>query len=192
MFVLKALWEYSVVILILICLVSLIWALVAGIFRSIAAWQKQKCEMACREEEEARLESERRRLQKKDAKQRKETLCKHQEVVEKIADLKLSCLASWDQVTRTAEALHGSSRALSFADAVKHDVLHILSAFSTANGNVTKGLGRLYQAVSRGWGSKRTIADCVYEIENFERKAICLPVTVQILQIAELVLLKNS
>jgi hypothetical protein len=193
MFVLKGLWEYSAVILLLVCLVSIIWAFVAGIFRFVAGifrsideHRKQGAETACREAEEARLVNERRRLRKKDEKERKEALCKHQEVVEKIADLKASCVASWDQVTRTAEALHGGSRALSFADALKHDVLQILSSFSTANGNVTKDLGRLYQAISRRWGSgRRTIPECIYEIENFEREEICLPATVRILHISD-------
>jgi hypothetical protein len=192
MFVLKALWEYSAVMLLLACLVSLIWVLVAGLFRSIDEHRKQRAETACREAEEARLENERRRLRKKDEKERKEALCKHQEVVEKIEDLKSTCVASWDQVTRTAEALHGGSRALSLADALKHDVLQILSTFSTANGNVTKDLGRLYQAISRRWGSRRrTIGECIYEIENFEREEICLPATVRILQISDRLLSKG-
>ena len=180
MFALKALWEYSAVILLLVCLVSIIWTLVAAIFRSISEHRKQR-------DEEARLENERLRIRKNDKKQRKAPpLCKHKEVVEKIADMKSGCLASWDQVTRTAEALHGGSRALSFADAVKHDVLQILSAFSAANGDVTKDLGRLYQAISCRWYSRRqTIEACVYEIRDFEREEICLPATVRILHISD-------
>jgi hypothetical protein len=186
MLVLKPLWDYSAVILLLVCSASIIWALVAGIFRSIAEHRKQRDEKARREKEETRLENERQRLRKKHKKEQKAALCKHREVVESIAHLKSSCLATWDQVTRTAEAFHGGSGAQSFANAVKHDVLQILSALSTANGDITKDLGRLYQAISRRWYSTRpTIAECVYEIGNFEREEICLPATVQILHIAD-------
>jgi hypothetical protein len=186
MFVLKALWEYAAVILLLACLVLLIWVLVAGVFRSIDEHRKQRDEKACREKEKTRLENERQRLRKKHKKEQKVALCKHREVVESIADLKSSCLASWDQVTRMAETFNGGSSAQSFANAVKHDVLQILSAFSTANGDITKDLGRLYQAISSRWYSTRpTIAECVYEIGNFEREEICLPATVQILHIAD-------
>jgi hypothetical protein len=103
-----------------------------------------------------------------------------------MSDLRSSCLAAWDQTIRTTEAFHGGSRSRSFPDAVRHDVLQILSVFTVANGDVTRDLGRLYQAVSRSWHSKRhTVKDCIYEIGVFEREGICLPATVQVLHISD-------
>lgn len=183
MFALQSIEDYSIDIGIFVCLVPFIWMLVAIFFRSIFERRKQREEMVRHEEEQANVEREKRRLRRE---KHKAALSKYQEVVKNIADLNSRCRESWDQVMRAAEALHGSSSARSFAGAVRHDVLRILSAFSVANGHVTKDLGRLYQAISCGLSSGRlTVKVCISEIDNFERGEICLPVTIQILQISD-------
>jgi hypothetical protein len=183
MFVLQIIENYSIAIGLFVCFAPFIWILAATFFRSITQNRTQRRGRTCHEEEEDYIERERRRLRRE---KYKATLSKYQEVVKNIADLNSHCRASWDQVTRAAAALHGSSRTGPFAGAVMHDALQILSAFSDANGHATKDLGRLYQAISRGCDSGgRTLKECISAIEDFERGEICLPATIQILQTSD-------
>lgn len=123
-----------------------------------------------------------RREQRVEA-ERKANANKHREIAERLTNIISLCSAPWDEMIRTAKALHGDFRSVSFMQAIKYDLLQILNPMSVANGTVPEELGRLYQAVLVLLELKErlTVEDCISMIAQWERKAMKIPAAIDLL-----------
>ncbi|HWR16057.1 MAG TPA: hypothetical protein VN577_14615 [Terriglobales bacterium] len=112
--------------------------------------------------------------------ERESTTNEYKETVERFANVISLCSAPWNELNRTAKALHGDFSSVPFLQVLKYDLLQILKSMSVANGTVPEGLGRLYQAVFAQLEPKTrlTVADCVTAIAQWEHDPVKLPAAI--------------
>lgn len=69
-------------------------------------------------------------------------------LVERFARLFSDGSSPWDELTRTSNALNGTSKSTPFRDVVELYTARILKAFSVANGSTPNGLGRMFHILT--------------------------------------------
>jgi len=72
----------------------------------------------------------------------------YKELVERFAQLFSDGSSPWDELTRTSNALNGTSKSTPFRDGVELYTARILKAFSVANGSTPNGLGRMFHILT--------------------------------------------
>lgn len=72
----------------------------------------------------------------------------YKELVERFARLFSDGSSPWDELTRTSNALNGTSKSTPFRDGVELYNARIIKAFSVANGSTPNGLGRMFHILT--------------------------------------------
>jgi hypothetical protein len=108
------------------------------------------------------------------------SLKEFEELARRFESVVSSCSAPWDELSRTAKAVHGDFSSVPFLQAVKYDLLQMLTSLSVANGTVPERLGRLYQAVFARLEPRvrLTAADCIGTIAQWDHNAVSLPAAI--------------
>jgi hypothetical protein len=117
--------------------------------------------------EQQRLQEGREKRQFEE--ERESTAREFKEVVDGFTNSVWDGASPWDELTRTAETLHGGKTdSLPFKETVKFEVPRILKALSVANGSVPNGVARLYHAVFARIEPDGliTVQDCIKKIED--------------------------
>lgn len=99
----------------------------------------------------------------------------YHELIHAFARLISDGTSPWDEMVRTARALHGGTDFVSFKELIEHEVKRILVAFSVANGNTPDGLGRLYHALLVQPDEELTVENCIQKIGSREHQPVELP-----------------
>lgn len=114
---------------------------------------------------------------------RESTAQEFKEIIRVFANLIADASSPWDEMVRTANALHGGSGSVSLKQMVENDVERILVAFSVANGSASDGLGRLYHAILTKPDEPLTVKNCIKKIGNRDHEAVELPGVIEPLSV---------
>jgi hypothetical protein len=94
-------------------------------------------------------ELERLRAEKRESEEERESITReYKELVETFLKLFSDGSSQWDELTRTSNALNGTSKSTPFRDAVEIYTTRIIKAFSVANGSTPNGLGRMFHMLT--------------------------------------------
>lgn len=95
-----------------------------------------------------RLRAEAEHNKRKFEEERESITREYRELVERFEKLFSDGSSQWDELTRTSNALNGTSKSTDFRDAVEIYTTGILKAFSVANGSTPNGLGRMFHILT--------------------------------------------
>jgi hypothetical protein len=123
------------------CVVWIIW----GVAHHI---NDQKRDRAQHEQWLLDQERQREREQLESERDRESISREYKELVERFTKLFSDGSSQWDELTRTSNALNGTSKSTPFRDGVELYTARILKAFSVANGSTPNGLGRMFHILT--------------------------------------------
>jgi hypothetical protein len=108
-------------------------------------WREVQVRAQVQKQHEERIK---RQHQEREKRELESLTREYKELVERFARLFSDGSSPWDELTRTSNALYGTTKSAPFRDAVEAHTISIIKAFSVANGSTPSGLGRMFHILT--------------------------------------------